>query len=203
MATLSVKELIDIVGFVDPASGKTSTPGCENAIVIVGQDEEGRAYVLDEYGARESSDTLNLRVFQMNSVWHCKRFGIEASAQQYLYYEAILREANIRHERIALVPIEQPTNQVKEWRITTTIQEWMHNGMLYVDRRCVQLKKQLEVYPTGQLVDIVDALASALRMLRNPFTTKQSLAYDERYDDYQRWHKSARRDPRYAGFRGR
>jgi predicted phage terminase large subunit-like protein len=200
LASLSIKELIDLVGFVDPASGKTSVLGCQNAIAIVGQDEEGRAFVLDEYAERTSSDTLNLEVFRLNKMWLCKRFGVEASAQQYLYYEAILREANMRRERIQLIPIEQPTNQTKEWRITTTIQEWMHNGMLFVDRRCIGLKKQLEVYPNGQLCDLVDALASALRMLRSPFASRMRLSYDDRYDDDARWREKVRRDRRYEPF---
>jgi len=198
--TLRTNQFVDIVGFVDPASGKTSTPGCQNAIVIIGQDEEGKAFVVDEYAERTSSDALNLAVFAKNRRWRCKRFGVEASAQQYLYYEAIVREAQIRRERIILVPVEQPTNQTKEWRITTTIQEWMHNGMLYVDESCTELLKQLKNYPNGQLVDVVDACASALRMLRNPFATRRQLEYDDLYEADVQQRRDMRNDARYSPF---
>lgn len=200
METTRLSKLIDVVGFVDPASGKTSTPGCQNAIVIVGQDEAGRAFALAEYAERSSSDILNLKVFEMNRKWRCHRFGVEASAQQMLYYQAILREANIRQERIRLLPVEQPTNQTKEWRITTTVQEWMHNGMLFVADDCIELRKQLKNYPNGVLCDVVDALASALRLLRNPFATRRRLDYDDLYSDEARWRKDTRRDRRYDRF---
>lgn len=62
----------------------------EIAIVIVGQREDGTAFVLDEYGERTSS-----------------------------------REANARRERIILIPVEQPTNQTKEWRITTAFSSFV------------------------------------------------------------------------------
>lgn len=201
MIEMSLRELVDLVGFADPASGKTSKIGCQNAIVIVGQDADGRAFALDEWAERSSSDVLNRMIFAKNREWHTRRFGAEASAQQYLWYEALLREANMRRERIVLIPVEQPTNETKEYRITFTIQEWMHNGFLYVDDRCAQLLAQLKAYPNGTLCDLVDALASALRMLRNPFATRRKLEYDALYDDDARWRKAVRDDARYGGFR--
>lgn len=197
MATIRLVNMIDMVGFVDPASGKTSEVGCQNAIVIVAQDSDGRAFVLDEYAERSHSDILNTAIFRMNRAWNCKRFGVEASAQQNLYYQALVREAAARRERIILVPVEQPTNQTKEWRITTTVQEWMHNGFLFVDPACKNVRRQLEVYPNSPQVDVVDALASALRMLRNPFVQHRRSEYDDIYNDEARWRQEVRRDNRY------
>lgn len=166
---IHLSSLIDIVAFADPASGKTSEVGCENAIVVVGQHPRGMALVLDEWSERTSSNELNAKIFEMHAKWKTRRFGCESSAQQNLWYEALVREALAKRMRIMLIPVEQPTNETKEWRITTTIQEWMHNGMLYVASHLTKLKERLRVYP-GALgaIDDVDALASALRMLRNP-----------------------------------
>ena len=77
-----------------------------------------------------------------------------------------------------IVPVEQPSNQTKEFRITTEIQLWLHNGLLYINKDAVELKKELEEYPRGQTCDIVDALASALHMLRNPFASPKGLSYE-------------------------
>lgn len=174
METLNLASAMDIVGFADPASGKTSTPGCENAIVIVAQHPNGTAFAIAEWAERTSSNELNAKIFELNRRYRCRRFGAESSAQQNLWYEALVREAIARHERILLVPVEQPTNQTKEWRITTTIQEWMHNGLLYIADSCPALRHQLRVYPGGNLVDLADALASALRLLRNPLVKRRT-----------------------------
>ena len=174
MEVLNLAQAIDVVGFCDPASGKTSTPGCQNAIVVVAQNARGIAFAVDEWADRTSSNEMNAKIFEMNRKWRCRRFGAESSAQQNLWYEALVREALARHERIILIPVEQPTNQTKEWRVTTTIQEWMHNGFLYIADSCPQLRHQLTVYPGGQLVDLADALASALRMFANPLVRQRT-----------------------------
>lgn len=167
--TIHKSALVDLVAFADPASGETSRPGCQMAIVVVGQHPEGMAFVLDEWADRTSVDVLDNKIFEIHKKWRTRRFGIESSAQQNLWAQELITVANARRERIVLVPVDQPTNQTKEWRITTTITHWMHNGMLYVAEGCVQLLHQLRVYPGGTgPIDLVDALASALRMLRDP-----------------------------------
>jgi len=85
----------------------------------------------------------------------------------------------MRHKRgMTIVPVEQPTNQTKEFRITTEVQKWLHNGLLYLNESCVEAKKEIEQYPKGQTCDIVDAIASALHMLRDPFSNPHGLIYE-------------------------
>ena len=201
MSTINLSELSDLVGFADPSSGKLTTDGAQNAIVIVGQLPDGRAFVLDEWAERASTDTLTRQIFTFNARWKCKRFGVDATGQQHLYFDMLCKEGTLRRERIALMPREFTVAEgSKQFRITTTIQHWMHNGLLFVNRTCKVLLRQLERYPTGILCDVVDALAGALSLLRDPLASRAKLSYDPNYDEEERFRKQGRNDPRYAGF---
>lgn len=189
---IKVADFRDIIGMADPASGKLTAGGAQHAIVIVGQAEDGKAFMLDEWAERTSSDVLVRQIFTLNSRWRCRRFGLESVGQQNLFFQSTVREADMRRERIALVPIDQPTTQDKEFRITSTIQKWCHNGLLFVNETCTGTLRQLERYPAGLLCDLVDALASALNMLRDPFANKRGLLYDPDYDEMARYGQSQR-----------
>lgn len=170
---IAISTLSEIVAFADPASGRPASSGTDrarSAIVVVGQHDEGHAFVLDAWAARVATDTLTDQIFQTYEKWkQISRFGVEASAQQGLYVDGIIREAKTRRKRIPLMPIMQPTNQTKEFRITTIVQRWLHNGLLYINEALEDLIKELRNYPRGQTCDIVDALASCLYLLRDPF----------------------------------
>src|SRR5208337_3397894 len=185
----------------DPSSGKLTTSGAQNAIVVVGQLDDGRAFVVDEWAERCSSDVLTEKIFMYNRRWKTKRFGIDSTGQQNLYFQAVNKEANLRRERICLVPVEFKSNEQKEFRITVNVQRWMHNGLLFVSEHCKKLLRQLEVYPTGTLCDLADALAAALGLLRDPLASRAKLAYDPDYDENARFLKNVRKDERYIPFR--
>jgi predicted phage terminase large subunit-like protein len=203
MNSIKLSELTDLVGFCDPSSGKTNVPdGADNAIVIVGQTIDGRTFALDEWVERAATDTITRRILEYNARWRCKRFGVDATGQQHLYFDMLSREASLRRERIALIPREFTVAEgSKQFRITTTIQRWMHNGLLFVGRNCTTLLRQLERYPTGMKCDAVDALAGALSLLRDPLASQAKLEYDTEYDEEQRFRNAVRKDPRYGAFK--
>ncbi len=178
---LALSGLADIVGFADPASGRLTTAGARSAIIILGQDgETGRAFQLDEWAKRCSTDELTDKIFEMQGKWRCQRFGVESSAQQSLYVDSLIREANIRKLRIAIVPINQPTNQTKEFRITSTLQRWIHPGLLFINKNCKETIKEVSRYPYTQdgVCDVADALASACIMLRDPYANRRKVRVD-------------------------
>jgi predicted phage terminase large subunit-like protein len=200
LETINKAEFSDIVGMCDPASGKLTKEGCQSAIVIVAQIPDGRAFALAEWADKCATDVITRNIFLMNRMWRCHRFGIDSTGQQNLYFQDVVKEANIRRERIALVPREMPSTENKEFRLTSTIQRWMHNGLLYVNESCPMLYRQLERYPTGFMVDLVDALSECLRMLRDPLANRGKLEYDPIYNEETRWQNQFRGDPRYGGF---
>lgn len=194
--TLSIGEFVDSVGFADLASGKL-TAGAQHAIVVVRQLADGRAFVFDEWANRTSTEVLTENIFRLNSHWRPRCFGIDATGQQHLYFDMLSREAALRRERISLVAREFTVAEgSKEFRLTTIISRWMHNGLLFINQTCKQLLHQLSIYPTGTLVDLVDALAGALSLLRDPLTGHGKLVYDPAYDETARWQRTLRNDRR-------
>jgi hypothetical protein len=180
MEKIPISHMIDGVGFADPASGRVTRANCRSAIVVVMQSEQGTAFVVDSWAERCHTTTLTEKIFAINRKWqpYLRRFGIEASAQQGLYVDQVIREANLLREPISVVPVMQPTNQTKEFRVTVTIQRWLHNDLLYIPAAHTDLRRELEAYPLGATCDLVDALASALNMLRDPLATRQKLSYN-------------------------
>lgn len=113
----------------------------------------------------------------MNDEWHPNRFGIDATGQQSLYADTLIRDAQTQRKRILIVPMSMPTTETKEFRITTEVQKWLHSGLLYINESCTEAIKEIKAYPKGKTCDIVDALASALHMLKDPFAC-DSVSYE-------------------------
>ena len=186
MIEFGIDTLIDKVGFTDPASGKIAsnkTQRAQTAHIVGGQDRDGKAFVFEALGHTVATDQIVQTLFQLNRKYGCARWGIESSAQQNLFVDSTIREAVTRREPIRIVPVEQPTSATKEFRITSIVQHWLHNGFLYVAEDLEDLRRQIERYPNVKTCDIVDALASFLVMLRDPFASKHGLAYDQQYKE--------------------
>lgn len=126
---------------------------------------------------------------------------MDATGTQRLYFDMVVKEAVTRKERISLIPREFTVSEgSKEFRLTTIVQRFMHNGLLFIDRKCTTLIRQLTKYPTGTHTDAVDALAGLLSLLRDPMASRARLQYDPDYDETLRWRKAIRDDNRYAPF---
>ena len=181
MIQIGIGSFVDIVGFTDPASGKIAsnkTQRAQTAHIVGGQDRDGKAFIFEALGHQVSTDQIVQTLFELNRKYGCTRWGIESSAQQNLWVDSTIREAVTRREPIRIVAFEQPSSATKEFRITSIVQHWLHNGFLYVAEDLTDLRTQIEKYPHTKLCDIVDAMASFLCMLRDPFTSKRGLVYD-------------------------
>jgi hypothetical protein len=66
---------------------------------------------------------------------------------------------------LPLQAIWQPTNVDKDFRIRQVLKTYSASGRLFVPPRCVELRQELMGFPSSPRKDLVDALASALRLL--------------------------------------
>lgn len=180
---IKLTDLPDRYGFVDPASSKKGSElkmtKARSAIVVVTQDWAGRIYVLDAWAARCSTDTLIERMYKTHETWNLRVLGGEASGLQELFQEAVLRDARLRGKHIPLRPIHQPTRIEKDWRIRTAIQPVIANGRLFVREEMTDLKVELANFPLSPMKDMVDALASAIRLLPPVRVKQTSINNDE------------------------
>ena len=163
-------DVLDVYAFLDPAGKKQGTDKLKKvrantAIAVIGVDPLQRVIVLEAWRAKTSAAATTKQVFDLNDRWHPKMFGCEANAMQELYADMLLLEAQRQNIRINLVPITQPTNVDKHWRIRTVLNPLFNHGRLFLLPNQHDLHRELTSFPMSPLVDLVDALASACAMI--------------------------------------
>lgn len=161
--------LFDTTFFCDPAAGKRAKriakSKCQSAIAGVAQDALGRVIVLYAWAKVATTDELIEKIFETNRSFAPDRYGVEANAMQELFADALAREARGRGERLKVVPVQQSTRVDKLWRIRSTLQPVIGAGRLVVGEEQLELRSQLEAFPLGRWLDLVDALASAVALM--------------------------------------
>ena len=163
-------DALDIYAFLDPAGKRKGQEQLKKvrantAIVVIGVDPLQRVFVLEAWRAKTAASATMHKVFELNDRWHPKMFGCEANAMQELYANMLLMEAQNKGIRINLVPVTQPTNVVKNWRLRTTLNPLYNWGRLFFMPNQHDLKREMTTFPMSPLVDLVDALASACAMI--------------------------------------
>jgi len=169
MAQLSQTDLIDRVAFLDPASGRAARlkrVASRSAIVVIGADALGRVFVLHQWAARVSTQRLVDTLFLLNEQYHPRAFGCESNALQCLFTDCLELISRTKQTRLPLVPVQQPTKIDKDYRIRTSLQPVIGYGRLFLQPQHHELRSELEAFPQGQTKDLVDALASAVRLLK-------------------------------------
>ena len=178
LVKLSLSEqLTERYAFVDPASSRKGLElklvKARSAIVVIAPDWLGRIFVLDAWAARTSTDHLIERMYQTHEKWNVRIMGGEANGLQELFHEAVLRDARLRGKTLPLRPVHQPTRIEKAWRIRTILQPIIANGRLFIRPDMVELKAEIASFPLSPLVDLVDALAAAIKLVPQRQTRKE------------------------------
>jgi hypothetical protein len=70
-----------------------------------------------------------------------------------------------RGEKLPLQAVYQNTRVDKFFRIRTALQPLLGEGRLILGEDQMELKNEIKAFPRGQTVDLVDALASVVKML--------------------------------------
>jgi len=155
--------------FLDPASSKKAMElrqtKARSAIIVIAPDWLGRIFVLDAWADRCSTDALIERMYATHATWKLKIMGGEANGMQELFQESILRDARLRGKELPLRPVHVSTRVEKTWRIRTILQPIIANGRLFLRSDMNELRSELTSFPLSPLVDMVDALASAIKLV--------------------------------------
>ena len=167
---VSLSLLRERYAFLDPAGGKqvqnqTKKGLARSAIVVVAPDPLHRLFVLEAWARRVSTPDLIEEIFRVNSQWQVLRFGVEANAMQSLFADAVALMALEKRISIQLLPIFQNTRIDKMFRIKTALQPILADGRLILGEDQIELRNELKAFPRGQTVDLVDALASVVKMV--------------------------------------
>ena len=189
MPLLSLADLPERYAFLDPASGTTQVKKANqarSAIVCIVVDQLGHVFVVESWADRVSPTDIMERAFEIHTIWQPRVFGIEASAQQSLFYGLVNEEAYKRGIRASFMPVHQPTQVHKDERIRNQIQPLGRAGRLFVPPTHQTLRHELATFPTGLTKDLVDALASACALVppRRPRQAERSESHALAIMDY-------------------
>lgn len=178
MISILKSQLHTTTAFLDPAGGKKGekikSTRARSAIVVVSADHMNRVFVRDTWAERCSVADIRAQVYAMNRKWKPNQFGIEGNAQQSLFADAMILDAAEKREDINIINVVHPTSIPKPFRIRTYIQPLMPDGRLFMMADQTDLKDELITFPMANLVDILDALASAISMLPKRLSLHES-----------------------------
>jgi len=165
--SLSLEALSDRAAFCDPSGGKTviKKQRARSAIVVVAQDMLQRIFVLHAWAGHVSTDKLYDKIFEINSQFVPRVFGIEANGLQSLFGDGIRREARMSGRRIPLVAVHQPPKLEKTFRNRSVLQPVFAEGRLFMQKHQVELDAELATHPMSPTFDLVDALSSSIALL--------------------------------------
>jgi predicted phage terminase large subunit-like protein len=167
---ISLAKLPERYAFLDPAAGKTGRERlrdglARSAIVLVAQDQLSRVFVLEAWAKRCPTPELVGEMLRVQKEWRPRAFGVEANAMQSLFVDTVRMIAAERGEKLPLQAVWQNTRVDKFFRIRTALQPLLAEGRLILGEDQMELKNEIKAFPRGQTVDIVDALASVVKML--------------------------------------
>lgn len=159
--------------FCDPAGSRArkevvKKARARSAIVAVAPDAVGRLFVVVAKAGRWTTSEMIDRIIETCQEIRPQIFGIEANAMQALFADSVELVARMRNLKLPLSSVRQPTNVDKLWRIRTTIQPVLAEGRLFIREDQTELRTELEAFPSGRTVDLVDALASAIELVPPP-----------------------------------
>jgi hypothetical protein len=162
------------VSFLDPSTGGRGAK-CENAIVIVGTDELNRHLLLSTWNANTGYSGAIEQWHVMNDRYVCWRNCYEKVGQQKEIAEVVLMRSIYRGEcpfckgtHRPLVPdgYTPPSGLDKNSRIEMYLEPAVKDGRVYVRKEHAEAIRQATMFPNGDLVDVLDAWAYAVKISR-------------------------------------
>ena len=179
--------------FYDPSGGGV-TAHCENAIVGIGEDWRRRIFVIDNWADNTSIGKSVEAWHVMNDRWkfyknRYERKGAQSSVEDFCRERTRIEQCpycdaghmqddgklfkNNPHKRITAEPFSHAgggSDKSKEERIRFYLQKPLEDKRIYLRRGMQKLRQQIVQFPHGDLVDLVDALASAVKLSRPPIS---------------------------------
>jgi hypothetical protein len=186
MTSFPLGLLYPTYAFLDPAGPKKRSEGIKHvasrsAIIVCGQDELSRVYVLHAWAARCPTDTLIETIITINERWRPKVFGCEENNLASLFADCMRLNARWANMKLPLVGVPQPSTIEKDARIRQVLQPLVANGRVLLragDPGMAELRTEITSFPMNFRKDLIDALASCCRMM--PLRAKRAGVDSER-----------------------
>lgn len=193
------KDLSPAYGFLDPHGGQSDIKrvASRSALLIAQADAIGRVFVTHAWAGRCSTPMIMSKIEQAVERMAVKIMGVEANGLAGLWTDAMRVNAQLRMKRLPLKAVKQPPNQEKIFRIRTTLQPVISRGMLFLDMNDpgqIELQHEIVSFPMSVRMDMVDALASLVRHIIPPVTTRRES--EIRQDAFLKYMRDSGASPR-------
>lgn len=180
---------LEVYGYCDPAAGKEARDkkrSCRQAIVVAGRDWLSRWFVLYSWAGKITTTELKKKILDVYEQYRPRQFGIESNGMQVLFGSLVRDEAKQRDTSIKIIPLAQPTNVEKKFRIRTGLEPIINSGRLFLSQEAIDLEVEIKGFPTAQFKDLVDALETCIRMAPKRAIQSQKNDQLEQYAQYLR-----------------
>lgn len=185
------------MSFYDPSGGGKSAK-CENAIVFGGMSSDRRRFILEAWGENTTIGSAVEHWHTLGDRWKPYQDYYEAKSSQKAV-EDLVRDRRFQkacprcqaghlddkgqlylknpHRRINPIPY-LPKGSVgvasKEERIRFYAQKPFEDGLVYIRRGMTKLRSQIIEFPHGSMVDVFDATAYLLHLMRAPLSDDEA-----------------------------
>ncbi len=153
---------LTIYGFWDLALGKNSR--CDyNAVIILGRDSlTGTMYILESWAEKIPLHKAKQKVKEIIKKWKPKVFGVETVQMQYDIYrqlkEELYKEGVYYTRLLPVLPKGKKEDRIEQ------LEPLVESGYLRFNKAHRLLIEQMELFPSCDHDDCVDALASAVEI---------------------------------------
>lgn len=153
---------------LDPAISDDDQ-ACDSAIVVDGVDKFNRKFLLHTWNGHVQPNEMLEKVFELADTWTVDAIGVESVAFQKILkflFEQHMQKLGVDYPIVELRP---DTKKSKKARIRG-IQPVFERGEVYVQKTQDAFIQQYEEFPTGRLIDVLDAFAYGPQMWELPET---------------------------------
>lgn len=159
--------------FTDPASGRSrsgssaaSVKQSKQAITVVAVSPHTHIFAAYAWMGKLPTTAYVDKLLKVHSQFTPKTFGIEANAMQSLFADIVRAEAKKQLQRVSFLPISQPTNIDKKFRIRTRLEPVINYGRLFLGPRMIELESGLRGFPAAdEYLDLIDCFASCIGLV--------------------------------------
>lgn len=186
---------LEIYAYADLAAGKDTknkTKGAKQAVVVGARDWLDRWFFLQTWAGRETTSDFKEKILETQEIYKPRIFGLEANGMQVLFGNLVREEAKLRFGKVKMIPVYQPTNVEKNFRIRTGLEPLINQGRLFLLPDADDARVELRGFPTGRTKDVVDAMETCIRLApKRPISNRQ----DREVEDYAGYLRSTRMRP--------
>lgn len=167
------------------ARGRTRKKRSRQCIVVGARDWLMRWFWLYVWAGKLTASDFKEKILTAQEDYEPRKFGLEANGMQVLFGSLVREEAEERFGRIKMVPVYQPTNVNKTYRISTGIEPVILQGRFFLQDKEVDARVELQGHPTAQTEDIVDAMETCMNRVAPKRVVKE--ANDREKDEFAKY----------------